>query len=232
PTSLTSGGVLYASNNTTIAGSAALTVNVLTKGGGAGAAPTNSSVTYNGTTIASTEPVVLGTDGPAGVAGTVQLSKSAAAAHTIFKSAATTTNTIAGFTVVPTTGDLVSCTSATTVCTLTDSGVLAANVLSGTSLLATEVLLGAGSQTVGTVAGANNGDLLWFNGTTWVVLTGNTTASNCLQESSGGTPSWATCATGGGDSISTNHNTLNISGPNTATVLDVVGAAGEILAGA
>src|SRR5208283_3328566 len=36
PTSLTSGGVLYASNNTTIAGSAALTVNVLTKGGGAG----------------------------------------------------------------------------------------------------------------------------------------------------------------------------------------------------
>jgi hypothetical protein len=54
-TSGTSGGVLCYTASGTLASSAALTINVLTKGGGAGACPTNSSVTDNGTTVTSTD---------------------------------------------------------------------------------------------------------------------------------------------------------------------------------
>jgi hypothetical protein len=56
------------------------------------------------------------------LAGTVTLANSAAAAHTIFASGATTTNTIKGFATVPTTGDVVTCTVVATTCTLTDGG--------------------------------------------------------------------------------------------------------------
>lgn len=55
----TSGGVAYGSSSSTWASSGALTVNVLVKGGGAGGAPTNSAVTDNGTTISTTEPLVV-----------------------------------------------------------------------------------------------------------------------------------------------------------------------------
>jgi hypothetical protein len=51
----TSGGVPYFSAANTWGTSGALTSNVLTKGGGAGNPPTNSSVTDNGTTVASTD---------------------------------------------------------------------------------------------------------------------------------------------------------------------------------
>jgi hypothetical protein len=56
------------------------------------------------------------------LAGTVRLANSAAAAHTILASGATTTNTIKGFATVPTTGDVVTCTVVATTCTLTDGG--------------------------------------------------------------------------------------------------------------
>lgn len=81
--------------------------------------------TITGTQLSPT--IALGTDNS--VAGTMTLSNSAAAAHTVYSSGATTTNTIAGFTVVPVTGDLVSCTSASTTCTLTDAGILATNIV-------------------------------------------------------------------------------------------------------
>jgi hypothetical protein len=58
-TAPTSGGVPYFSSATALASSGALTVNVLTKGGGAGAAPSNSSITDSGTTISSSEPYVF-----------------------------------------------------------------------------------------------------------------------------------------------------------------------------
>jgi energy-converting hydrogenase Eha subunit C len=90
--------------------------------------------TASATTPVYTSAPVLGVDGT--TAGTIQLANSAASAHTIFRSGATTTNTIAGFATVPTTGDLVDCTTATTTCTLTDSGVLAANVVTATSAFA------------------------------------------------------------------------------------------------
>lgn len=51
----TSGGVPYFSSASTWASSAALTVNVLVKGGGAGAAPSNSSITDNATTVTTTD---------------------------------------------------------------------------------------------------------------------------------------------------------------------------------
>lgn len=73
----------------------------------------------------------LGTDNS--VAGTVTLANSGAAAHTIFSSGATTTNTIQGFAAVPTTGRLIDCTVTTTVCLLHDSGVTTANVVNASS---------------------------------------------------------------------------------------------------
>jgi len=73
-----------------------------------------------GATPAFTATPALGTDNS--VAGTLTLANSAANAHTIWSSGATTTNTIAGFTVVPTTGHLVTCTVSSTTCTLTDGG--------------------------------------------------------------------------------------------------------------
>lgn len=51
----TSGGVVYFSSASTWASSAALTANVLTKGGGAGSAPSNSLCTENGTSLTCTD---------------------------------------------------------------------------------------------------------------------------------------------------------------------------------
>jgi hypothetical protein len=53
---VTSGGIPCFSSTTVEQTSIALTINVLPKGGGAGACPTNSSATDNGTTFAVTEP--------------------------------------------------------------------------------------------------------------------------------------------------------------------------------
>jgi hypothetical protein len=63
----TSGGILGYTASGTLASSVALTANVLTKGGGAGATPTNSSITDDGTKISTAEPLLL-TEGacPAG----------------------------------------------------------------------------------------------------------------------------------------------------------------------
>ena len=52
---LTSGGVVCATSTTAISMTAALTSNVLPKGGGAGVCPTNSSVTDNATTVTTTD---------------------------------------------------------------------------------------------------------------------------------------------------------------------------------
>lgn len=65
----TSGGIPYFSSSTGWASSGALTVNVLTKGGGAGAAPSNSSITDNGTTVSTGEPLALGSSGCTVAAG-------------------------------------------------------------------------------------------------------------------------------------------------------------------
>lgn len=59
----TSGGIPGYTAAGTIASSVALTVNVLPKGGGAGATPTNSSITDTGTIIQTAENVLLGAVG-------------------------------------------------------------------------------------------------------------------------------------------------------------------------
>lgn len=55
-----SGGVVYANSTTQLTVSPAGTVNVLMKWGGAGAAPGSSSMTDNGTTISTPEPMTVG----------------------------------------------------------------------------------------------------------------------------------------------------------------------------
>lgn len=86
---------------------------------------------YAGSGPALTATPALGTDNS--TAGTLQLANGSAAAHTIWGSAATTSNTILGFAVVPTTGRLLDCTVASTTCTLHDSGVVTANVVNASA---------------------------------------------------------------------------------------------------
>jgi hypothetical protein len=75
----------------------------------------------------STGAAIFGIDNT--TAGTLQLANDIAAAHTIWGSAATTTNTILGFATVPTTNDLISCVKSGTTCTLTDTGITSANIV-------------------------------------------------------------------------------------------------------
>jgi hypothetical protein len=74
-----------------------------------------------GATPALTYTPVLGVDNSS--AGTLQTANGSANAHTIWGSAATTSNTILGPATAPTSTDLLSCTTSSTTCTLTDSGV-------------------------------------------------------------------------------------------------------------
>lgn len=60
PTSLTSGGFLYASSTTGFGSSALLTTNVIPKSGGAGSAPVATSITDDGKNITTTEVMVAG----------------------------------------------------------------------------------------------------------------------------------------------------------------------------
>lgn len=94
-------------------------------------------------TVDKTGAETLGTDNTS--AGTLQLANSAANAHTILASGATTTNTIKGFTTAPTTTDLISCTTASTTCTLTDAGIASTNVV---------LLTTSGTQTIQNTANA------------------------------------------------------------------------------
>lgn len=72
---VTSGGIPYFSSTTAETSSAILNTNILVKGGGAGGAPTNSSITDNGTTVSTAEAVTalsvaVGTSPPTCTIGT------------------------------------------------------------------------------------------------------------------------------------------------------------------
>lgn len=99
-----------------------------------------------GATPALTFTPALGVDGTN--AGTLQLANGAAAFHTILGSVASANNTVNFFATAPTTGDLVDCVTATTTCTLTDAGVLAANVVTAGSAAgaANQVAYSAGAS--------------------------------------------------------------------------------------
>lgn len=69
-----SGGIPYFSSTTVESASPILNTNILVKGGGAGAAPTNSSISDNGTAVTTPEGVVL--SGASGAATTISTTTS------------------------------------------------------------------------------------------------------------------------------------------------------------
>jgi len=52
-----------------------------------------------------------------------------------------------------------------------------------------------------TLTGAAAGDLIYYNGSAWAKFAGNSGATNCLTENTSGVPSWATCGSGGGGTV-------------------------------
>lgn len=67
--------------------------------------------------------------------------------------------------------------------------------------------------------GAHAGDILYWNGSSWTLLTGNNSGTQFLQETSAGVPSWATIATPTGTLVSvvTYSSTQTITIPAGAT---------------
>jgi hypothetical protein len=87
----------------------------------AGTIPNTSSSTASSWTVTPTL-------GLSGTAGTLTMYPATGNFTTTWGSAATASNTILGFTAVPVTTDLISCVVSSTTCTLTDSGIVTANV--------------------------------------------------------------------------------------------------------
>jgi hypothetical protein len=213
---VTSGGIPYFSNTTTESSSALLANNGIVIGGGAGQPPNTTA----GLTTDGTSKITLGTDNS--TAGSVQMANASAAAHTIWGSGATTTNTILGFTVAPTTGHMVTCTTSGTTCTLTDGGapsgsgtvtsIATTSPITGGTITTTGTIacatcttnasaltsnmpvIGAGSQAaaVGTVSG---------NTTEFATVTGSLTSGNLTKSDASGN-----VVDAGFPSVSTGHN--------------------------
>lgn len=148
----------------------------------------------------------LGTDNS--IAGTLQLANSAANAHTIFSSGATTSNTIKGFSTAPTTGDLVSCTTASTTCTLTDSGLLAASVVKASSPGAGIARFAGSTQTVTSAELSGDATTSGSNAVTVVQVNGATIPASKMVLASNGSNQFiaATVATSFTNSVA-NSNT-------------------------
>lgn len=138
------GTVLSSTPSSAVTTSGTLTAAIANAGAGTILGNTTSSSaspTYSATPV-------LGVDNT--TAGTLTTANGSAAAHTIWGSAATTTNTIKGFTVVPTTGHMVTCTSSGTTCTLTDGGAAATGTV--TSVATTSPITGGTITGTGTIA--------------------------------------------------------------------------------
>ena len=166
------------------------------------------TITSTGTcTLSLLTAQILGTDNS--TAGTIQMANGSANAHTIWGSAATTSNTILGFTVVPTTGHLVICTVSGIICTLTDGGT---NVATATALASV-----TGYSVYGSGASAGS----WF-----------TPSANgqCLMSgvSSYATtsPSFQSCPGGGGVTSFTGDGALITNSASTGVVTATLGTAG------
>lgn len=134
------------------------------KGGTINLTALNATGAITGTTIS------LGTDNS--VVGSLTLANSAAAAHTIWTSGATTTNTIAGFATVPTTGHLVTCTVSSTTCTLTDGGAVPAGTVTSVSFTGGLISVATATSTPAfTVAGTSGGIPYFSAASTWASST-------------------------------------------------------------
>ena len=117
----------------------------------------NAPITDSGTALTVTENttfsgsgasnIAIGADGSA--AGTINLSNGSASAHSILGSAATTTNTILFPATVIANGDLVTCTTSGTTCTLTDGGAPSTGTVSSVGLTLPSWLTVTGSPITG-----------------------------------------------------------------------------------
>lgn len=156
---------------------------------------------------------VLGVDNA--TAGTVQLANGSAAAHTIFASGATTTNTIKGFTAVPTNGHLVTCTVSGTICTLTDGGAVPSAGVSSFSGDGTIITNSASTGAVTATIAGTSGGIPYFSSTSgW--------ASSALLAAGG-------VVLGGGAATAPTTNTHLTFSTNTLTV-GLAGTGSGILA--
>ena len=127
-----------------------------------------------GSTPALTYTPQLGVDNSH--AGTLALSNGSASAHTVFGSAATTTNTILGPATVPTTLDLLYCAVSSTTCTLTDTGY-AYNAIPNADLAHSAITIAGTSVSLGgsTSSLPSPGAI---GGTTPAAITGTTITAN------------------------------------------------------
>jgi hypothetical protein len=167
-------------------------------GSGSAVLATSPSLTTPNIGAATGTTLSLGTDNS--VAGTVTTANGSAAAHTVWSSGATTTNTIAGFTVAPTTGDLVSCTTAATTCTLTDAGFLAANVVTASgTLTSTALMTGGGSKAAQTPSATSTLD-----------SSGNLTLAGTINKVTITTPATAATLTIANNKTLATSNTVDV----------------------
>jgi hypothetical protein len=164
--------------------------------GGTSSATTLDVVGAAGKILAGATPTltytpILGVDNSN--AGTLQLANGSANAHTIWGSAATTSNTILGPATVPTTLHLMYCVVLSTTCTLTDTGYAYNSIPNGDlansaiTIAGTSVSLG-GSTSSFPSPGA-------IGGTTPAPITGTTITANTSLTINGGTAQTGTQGT-------------------------------------
>jgi hypothetical protein len=164
---------------------------------------------------------------PGTTAGTLGLSNSAAAFSTTLSSGATANNTVKFFATAPVTGDLVDCVTASVTCTMTDSGVLAANVVTtGSNFAANQVLVGNGANKIVALASlfiSGSPPLIFANsnGASTISLTAGDAATNTTLALTTIRGSNQTASGGGSSSARGGSLALlggNVSTPNTSTV--------------
>ena len=178
------------------------------------------------------------------VAGLLVLSSSGASAHNVLASGATTTNTVKFFATAPTTGDLVSCTTSSTTCTLTDAAILAANVVTAASNFTSGDLIQAAGNNKTTsdsnIIAANvltdasnlgSAGILYATGNKTAAATTNATLDGSGNAVFAGTLSadgiaYLTSLTSGGVLCGTSSSQVASSGALTSTALVVGGGAG------
>jgi len=165
-----------------IAGSASAPGSITINGSGAAPGaitlqPNTAATALTLTNASGSMNLLLGTD--ASGDGRLYTSNSAAAAHTIWGSAATTTNTIKGFATTPANNGLVSCATSSTTCTFADSGVTASGGLLTASLYASATNCAVNSVSPAACAAAPAGAFVVpTSTTTYTVNTSAVTATS------------------------------------------------------
>ena len=184
PTSLTSGGFLYASSTTGIAGSALITANVLPKSGGAGTAPAGSGITDSGTNITTSENLLVTGVLDGDVPVTITTGTSATLGASTYQSGYTlnqegTAGTGVTYTLPATVGHMQYCVANSGTTGVVNIGVLTIYPPSGSYVILNGVVnTVGGGGTHGVVSGGAAGDSACFvaiDSTHWQVFPGSGT---------------------------------------------------------